>query len=212
MLHEPIQVIFVAGLDLFNRCNGMSKMLKSPFDGVVVVYRSGENTKFITHAQASTSLKIFYISNDEICDEANVHLGEISSSKIRKDSSNGNLTFPSVLDYFRSVWRKISLLFIVFLRHQHCHRNREAKKERNRARFRLVCVFSLRGKMKFLLIDSINCSNSFVLSVSIAELIWTGVRWKRRERTFRVTTPIVDFLFTTPLRSVLKRKEKQIDV
>ena len=80
-------------------------MLKAPFDGVAIVYRSGETTILITAAQASTNSKIYYIGNDEMSDEGNVFLSEISSSKIReRDSSGGNLTYPSVLNYFQFVY------------------------------------------------------------------------------------------------------------
>ncbi|CAF4758338.1 unnamed protein product, partial [Rotaria sp. Silwood2] len=52
-LPKPVRVIYVAGLDLFNRCYGMKSLRAPKMGGIAVVYRPGQDDRLITstHAQ-----------------------------------------------------------------------------------------------------------------------------------------------------------------
>ncbi len=105
-LERPICVIYVAGLDLFNRCNGMEGMRQSPWDGVAVVYRSGEQEQLIKQMHSLTSQKLYYVQDDSIDNQIEA-LSQISSTQIREMIRNGqsceHLTYPSVLNYLKTI-------------------------------------------------------------------------------------------------------------
>ena len=107
-LGKPIRVIYVAGLDLFNRCHGMRGLRSSNMGGVAVVYRSGQETYRITSDDSQCDPKVFYVcSNDNNMETSSLEYEDISSTLIRKrliDNQNcDHLTFKSVLEHMKMI-------------------------------------------------------------------------------------------------------------
>ncbi len=98
-LSKPIRVIFVAGLDLFNRCHGMNRLRQSFMGGVAVVYRSGENKSLIQSIIDQNPSKLYFISLD------NEDQNDISSTLIRQklqlNEDCSHLTYKSVLQFLQ---------------------------------------------------------------------------------------------------------------
>ncbi|CAF0987155.1 unnamed protein product [Adineta ricciae] len=105
-LEKPIRVIYVAGLDLFNRCHGMVAMREAPWNGVAVVYRSGEKESLIQSSHSISNERLFYVRDDTPENQAEA-VSQISSTQIRQMIKNGqschNLTYQSVLDYLKTI-------------------------------------------------------------------------------------------------------------
>lgn len=105
-LAEPIRVLYVAGLDLFNRCGGMLGLRQRGLDGLVVVYRHGEKLDLIETILKNDSTKVAFIPFDER-DRLQSH--DVSSTLIRKrllaKEDCSHLTYHSVLQHlqFRSL-------------------------------------------------------------------------------------------------------------
>ncbi|UJR34368.1 hypothetical protein I4U23_021776 [Adineta vaga] len=101
-LEKSIRVIYVAGLDLFNRCHGMNRLRKKPLDGLAVVYRHGEDQSFIQSFLNKTDQNIIFIPFDE---KDSKQLMNISSTLIREklqlNQDCSHLTYHSVLKYFQ---------------------------------------------------------------------------------------------------------------
>ncbi|CAF0842876.1 unnamed protein product [Didymodactylos carnosus] len=101
-LSTPIRVIYVCGLDLFNRCGGLRSLRYSKM-GVAVVYRPGEQETIVKQAVIKDS-NIFYVP---IKDEIKWTLEDVSSTLIRKTLKNNqsceHLTYTSVIDYLRTI-------------------------------------------------------------------------------------------------------------
>jgi len=97
---KPIRVIYVAGLDLFNRCNGLFGLRKSGMGGVAVVYRYGENKSLIKSILDQNSSKLYFISLDD-----ENQLNDISSTLIRQklqfNEDCSHLTYKSVLEHLQ---------------------------------------------------------------------------------------------------------------
>ena len=88
-MHLPqlIIVIYVAGLDLFNRCNGIQR-LRSPHRAhVAVVYWSGENEALVQRAQT-----------EHTCGQRFIGIG-IERHMLKDGQSSKHLTYPLVLKY-----------------------------------------------------------------------------------------------------------------
>lgn len=103
-LPKPVKVIFIAGLDLFNRCNGMDGLRTKDRDGVAVVYRSGEEERNVAFLRSLHGSKIYYIKDDNPINGVSASvLNEISSTKIREKfydrSYCEQLTYRCVIDY-----------------------------------------------------------------------------------------------------------------
>ncbi len=98
-LEKSIRVIYVAGLDLFNRCNGMHGLRQSNVGGLAVVYRYGENKSLIQSIINQNSSKLYFI----LLEDQNQN--EISSTLIRRklqiNEDCSHLTYKSVLEYLR---------------------------------------------------------------------------------------------------------------
>ncbi|CAF1457330.1 unnamed protein product [Rotaria sp. Silwood1] len=105
-LERPIRVIYVAGLDLFNDCHGMKGMQQSPWNGIAVVYRSGEQEDLIKSMHSLTSEKLYYVRDDSP-DNQTEGLNQISSTQIRQmmknEQSCEHLTYSSVLNYLKMI-------------------------------------------------------------------------------------------------------------
>ncbi|CAF1179141.1 unnamed protein product [Adineta steineri] len=99
-LDKPIKVIYVAGLDLFNRCKGMNGLRQGTMGGVAVVYRYGQDKSLIQSFIKENTRKLYFIA----LDEDNIQ-NDISSTLIRqKLKSNENcshLTYNSVLQFLQ---------------------------------------------------------------------------------------------------------------
>ena len=104
---RPIRVIYVAGLDLFNRCRGMEPLRAHHMGGVAVVYRQGESHCLLTSTAIQNDSKVFHVShNDEdSMDTSTTETEDISSTLIRKrlkiNDVCEHLTYKSVLDYLK---------------------------------------------------------------------------------------------------------------
>ena len=60
-LDKPIRVIYVAGLDLFNRCHGMNGLREKDVGGVAVVYRIGQDSSLIQSILQENPSKLYFI-------------------------------------------------------------------------------------------------------------------------------------------------------
>ncbi|CAF5050750.1 unnamed protein product, partial [Rotaria sp. Silwood1] len=88
-LPKPVRVIYVAGLDLFNRCRGMTSLRRSPLGGVAVVYRPGQDDRFITSTHVQDGSNVFYVcANDDDMDTSGSESDDISSTLIRERYKN----------------------------------------------------------------------------------------------------------------------------
>ncbi|CAF0890068.1 unnamed protein product [Didymodactylos carnosus] len=98
-LPRYVRVIYVSGLDLFNRCGGIRQLRKSNM-GVAVVYRPGEHENLVK----TNDPNLFYVPID---DEAKLAIQDVSSTKIRHNLKNNvpcdQLTYTSVLDYLKMI-------------------------------------------------------------------------------------------------------------
>ncbi|CAF1518373.1 unnamed protein product [Rotaria sordida] len=105
-LPKPVRVIYIAGLDLFNRCHGMHRLRTPDRDGVAVVYRSGEEEHLVRSVQSPHLDKVYYVKNDSTDNEISA-LSDISSTQIRRMLKDGqsceHLTYPSVLNYLKLI-------------------------------------------------------------------------------------------------------------
>ncbi|CAF3523915.1 unnamed protein product, partial [Rotaria sp. Silwood2] len=110
-LPKPVRVIYVAGLDLFNRCYGMKSLRAPKMGGIAVVYRPGQDDRLITSTHAQGNSKVFYVcANDDDMDTSSSDIDDISSTLIRKRYKNNenceHLTFKSVLDHMEIISSK----------------------------------------------------------------------------------------------------------
>ncbi|CAF1150871.1 unnamed protein product [Didymodactylos carnosus] len=101
-LPKSVRVIYVSGLDLFNRCNGID-LLRNLKMGVAVVYRPEQRETLIKQL-AILDKNVFYVPID---DETKKTLVDISSTLIRKNFNSNeeceHLTYTSVLNYLRLI-------------------------------------------------------------------------------------------------------------
>ena len=82
---KPIRIIYVAGLDLFDRCHGMRALRSPQMGGVAVIHRSGSNNSLIKSTKEQPDPKVFYVSsNDDDLDVSSSQSEDISSTLIRK--------------------------------------------------------------------------------------------------------------------------------
>ena len=100
--NKPIRVIYVAGLDLFNRCGGMFGLRDGQTGGVAVIYRSGEDQSFIQTNLKKTPRNLYFISLDSYDEK---QFSDISSTLIRKklrlNEDCSHLTYHSVINHLR---------------------------------------------------------------------------------------------------------------
>jgi len=108
-LEKPIRVIYVAGLDLFNRCHGMRSLRQPYMGGVAVVYRYGQNKSLIKSIIDQNPSKVYFVSLD---DNDQNQSYDISSTLIRKklqtNEDCSHLTYKSVLEYLQMTLNKTS--------------------------------------------------------------------------------------------------------
>lgn len=95
-------MIYVAGLDLFNRCHGMHSLREKDIGGVAVVYRTGQDSNLIQSHINENPSKLYFVPSDDPD-----QLIDISSTLIRSNLENNqdcsHLTYPSVLQYLQSI-------------------------------------------------------------------------------------------------------------
>ena len=102
----PLLVIYVCGLDHFNKCYYVASLPKEEYLGYAVIYRSGADDREINR-QIEGSHKAYYIP---LTDERST-LVDISSTSIRqqqdKDSTDlEQFTFPLVCAYLKERYPK----------------------------------------------------------------------------------------------------------
>ena len=106
-LDKPIRVIFVAGLDLFNRCNGMNGLRQAHMGGVAVVYRNGQNKDLIKSLINQNNAKAYFISLD---DQEQNQSTDISSTLIRQklqiNEDCSHFMYKSFLEYLQMTHSK----------------------------------------------------------------------------------------------------------
>ncbi|CAF1247185.1 unnamed protein product [Didymodactylos carnosus] len=105
LLVKQIRVIYVCGLDHFNKCSSVRGLAKDHL-GVAVIYRPGYNEHMIKHV-LENSKNIFYIP---FTDEERHELKDISSTLIRNNYSTNqscdSLTYPSVIEHLNKILSK----------------------------------------------------------------------------------------------------------
>ncbi|CAF1021224.1 unnamed protein product [Didymodactylos carnosus] len=98
LVTRPIRLIYVCGLDHFNKCSDVLLLARNEY-GVAVIYRPGYEENKI---QTVVNPNIFYVP---INDENKKSLTDVSSSLIRQKLQNGescdSLTYKSVLEYLK---------------------------------------------------------------------------------------------------------------
>ena len=103
---QPIKVVYVCGLDHFNKCPHVGYLAKQKNIGCAVIYRHGASDQYIQQSRPS-SAPIYYIP----LDENQSHFDDISSTAIRKYHQTRNytqleqLTYPSVIKYYQDLSR-----------------------------------------------------------------------------------------------------------
>ncbi|CAF1376230.1 unnamed protein product [Rotaria sordida] len=103
-MEKAIRVIYVAGLDLFNRCHGMNFLGQSHIGGVVVVYRYGQNTSRIKSFIDKNSLKISFILLDNQDDYKSYDISStLIRQKLKLNENCSRLTYNSVLEYLQTI-------------------------------------------------------------------------------------------------------------
>ena len=101
LLKYPLCVVYVCGLDHFNKCSYLEAMAKQDNMACAVVYRSGYDEKQIRRSSRSTG--VIYISLEVECDK----ILDISSTQIREyfenptknTSSLDPFIYPNVREY-----------------------------------------------------------------------------------------------------------------
>ncbi|CAF1356537.1 unnamed protein product [Rotaria sordida] len=103
-MEKAIRVIYVASLDLFNRCHGMNSLGQSHIGGVVVVYRYGQNTSRIKSFIDKNSLKISFILLDNQDDYKSYDISStLIRQKLKLNENCSHLTYNSVLEYLQTI-------------------------------------------------------------------------------------------------------------
>ena len=106
-LDKPIRVIYVAGLDLFNRCHGMNGLREKDIGGVAVVYRIGQDSSLIQSILQENPSKLYFIPSSDVDSDQSI---DISSTLIRTNLQTNqdcsHLTYPSVLQYLFSIYQQ----------------------------------------------------------------------------------------------------------
>lgn len=101
---RPIQVIYVCGLDHFNKCSHVAYLAKEKNIACAVIYRHGASDDHIQRMRHSSS-NIYYIP----LGDNQMNLNDISSTAIRKHYQNGDytslgqLTYSSVVRYYQQL-------------------------------------------------------------------------------------------------------------
>ncbi|CAF4505661.1 unnamed protein product, partial [Rotaria sp. Silwood2] len=106
-LPKAIRVIYVVGLDSFNRYKGL-RSLRKPQGGIAVIYRPGEDQRLVTSKTIRNDPNVFYVSaNEEHIKISTTELDDISSTlirqKLKRNEACEHLTYPSVLDYLKTI-------------------------------------------------------------------------------------------------------------
>jgi nicotinic acid mononucleotide adenylyltransferase len=101
VLEHPLKVLYVCGLDHFNKCNYVVDLLDENELGFAVIYRLGADERHIERL-AGRSARAHYIP---LTDERST-LFDISSTGIRQQHANDStnleqLTYPSVCSYLK---------------------------------------------------------------------------------------------------------------
>jgi nicotinic acid mononucleotide adenylyltransferase len=99
-LSKPIRVIYVAGLDLFNRCSGMSSLRRSPMGGVAVVYRGGEDKSLVQSFINQNLPNVCFI---DIEDDLNHISSTLIRQRMKSNENCSHLTYQSVLEYLQFI-------------------------------------------------------------------------------------------------------------
>lgn len=100
---QPITVVYVCGLDHFNKCSYVADLAREENIACAIIYRQGASDQYIRNLP-QRSQNIFYIS----LDENRSTLVDISSTAIREHHRNRNyaeldrLSYPSVSQYYRN--------------------------------------------------------------------------------------------------------------
>lgn len=108
LLKYPIRVIYVCGLDHYNKCPDVEKMAKRTNMGSAVVYRIGYDSQKITNSYKTSN--IIYVSSET----RNSRLPDVSSTRIREYYQNPTATksdieryiYPHVHNYMSKKYKK----------------------------------------------------------------------------------------------------------
>ncbi|CAF1323241.1 unnamed protein product [Didymodactylos carnosus] len=98
LLQKAVRVIYVCGLDHFNKCGNIDRLARDEL-GIAVIHRQNSNEKYINGANADPN--IFYVSKMD----SKQNVEDVSSSLIRQRLQQGqscdHLTYQSVLKYLK---------------------------------------------------------------------------------------------------------------
>lgn len=98
-LKHPLKVVYICGLDHFNRCSYVAQIAEQPNLACVVIYRPHADEKTIGTLQEQNS-NVYYFDLNELRHE----LKDISSTMIREGDPNGlqHLTYDAVIAYLKN--------------------------------------------------------------------------------------------------------------
>ena len=101
---RPIEVVYVCGLDHFNKCSHVAYLAQEENVACAIIYRQGASDQCV-RTLLQSSANIYYVPLDK--DRSN--LVDISSTVIRELHQNGNyaeldrLSYPCVSQYYRNL-------------------------------------------------------------------------------------------------------------
>ena len=99
LLKRPLKVVYICGLDHFNRCSYVAEIAEQPNLACVVIYRPDADEKKIRKLQEKNS-NVYYFDLKDLRHE----LKDISSTMIREGDPNGlqHLTYDAVIEYLKN--------------------------------------------------------------------------------------------------------------
>ncbi len=107
VLKHPLKIVYICGLDHFNKCHHVQQLTREKNIACAVIYRLGAPDNYIKSLPEKSS-NIYYITLEDEREK----LVDISSTAIRqqyRDSTNTNVdesTYPAVIEYLQNKYQK----------------------------------------------------------------------------------------------------------
>ncbi len=108
LLDHPLKVVYVCGLDHFNKCPYVEQLAHAKNMACAVIYRLGANDDHIKISEEKSS-NIYYITLED--ERKNGTLVDINSTAIRKHYRTPNnpdpdtISYPCVIDYYKEKFK-----------------------------------------------------------------------------------------------------------
>lgn len=98
-LKNPLKVVYICGLDHFNRCPYVAHIAEQPNLACVVIYRPGADEERIRRLETRNP-NVYYLDLKDLRDK----LEDISSTMIRNGNPNHlrHLTYDIVIEYLKN--------------------------------------------------------------------------------------------------------------